>query len=397
MIPLYYDIKNERWYQSEYKHPMRWGSNNKKIPYLGSISTAMLPFYVSNHGEKISPLVGVLVGDSYIKKSFLGKSQMLIRLQQELEKNGSLCFVFTPLSISGTNPYGFYYLNKRKKWIRLKMPLPDIVYNRASYRRIEKTKKYKKCLTLLEKNNIPYFNPSFFSKSSIYELIQKHPKLSKHLPATTMYSKSSFQEMLHKYNSLYIKADSGSKGKGIYKVSVEGDQYIVKDMFKEWTFRSYTEMQSFVQSRIKNEKYIVQETIDSTTFESKRYDLRVLAHDSEKGFVISGIGVRRSIKQDVTTHVPNGGEIIPFSKVKHQIDSTKVKRLIVELGNYLNKEYSGKIGEFSVDLGKSKDGRYYIYEVNSKPMIFDEPYIEQKRMKNLAKLLLFKAKKAKEY
>ena len=45
----------------------------------------------------------------------------------------------------------------------------------------------------------------------------------------------------------------------------------------------------------------------------------------------------------------------------------------------------GMIGEFSVDLGiNKKNGELVIFEINAKPMRFDEKDIEEKRLNSLA-------------
>ncbi|MCC5399972.1 hypothetical protein LMQ13_13720, partial [Staphylococcus aureus] len=54
-------------------------------------------------------------------------------------------------------------------------------------------------------------------------------------------------------------------------------------------------------------------------------------------------------------------------------------------GEVLTKKY-GFIGEFSIDACVDKEGNYYLFEVNAKPMLFDEVEIEEKRCQQLVKL-----------
>ena len=56
-------------------------------------------------------------------------------------------------------------------------------------------------------------------------------------------------------------------------------------------------------------------------------------------------------------------------------------------GIVLTKEW-GFIGEFSIDLGESETGDLFIYEVNSKPMQFDEADIEANRLFQLKQLFI---------
>ncbi|MBR8645638.1 hypothetical protein KEH51_21385 [[Brevibacterium] frigoritolerans] len=43
----------------------------------------------------------------------------------------------------------------------------------------------------------------------------------------------------------------------------------------------------------------------------------------------------------------------------------------------------GFLGEFSIDIGEDESGSLFIYEVNSKPMQFDEEEIETNRLLHL--------------
>jgi hypothetical protein len=59
--------------------------------------------------------------------------------------------------------------------------------------------------------------------------------------------------------------------------------------------------------------------------------------------------------------------------------------VVEEAGKWLT-DHWGFFGEFSIDAGVSSKGNYYLFEINSKPMSFDEQEIEKKRIKNLCRL-----------
>ena len=56
-----------------------------------------------------------------------------------------------------------------------------------------------------------------------------------------------------------------------------------------------------------------------------------------------------------------------------------------QTGKALSEQF-GYFGEFSIDAGISQSGNYYIYEVNSKPMSFDENEIEERKISQLCRL-----------
>ena len=71
--------------------------------------------------------------------------------------------------------------------------------------------------------------------------------------------------------------------------------------------------------------------------------------------------------------------------MKHRIDEALLCNLISECGKEMSKHF-GFIGEFSADIGLSKGGQLYMYELNAKPMIFDEPDIQRHGAKQLISL-----------
>ena len=290
---------------------------------------------------------------------------------------------------------GFLYVSAIKKWIKVTTPLPNVVYNRIPSRLLEKKQLYSNTFAFLQNKAIPYFNPSFFSKWETYKMLIIHPALCEHIPKTELLTSfTTLQSMLQTYNEIYLKPSEGHKGKGIYKVIYETSTSITLLHAKEsYTYEGLEPLWEKVIKLMETTPYIIQEAVQSDTFNGKRYDLRILAHYQENDYNISGIGVRMSGNQEVTTHVPNGGLIIPFKKLADRVDKSKIASIVNSIGKQLEAETGSFIGEFSVDLGKSAiDGNYYIYEVNSKPMVFDEPDIKNKGLENLSKLLIMRAK-----
>jgi hypothetical protein len=108
----------------------------------------------------------------------------------------------------------------------------------------------------------------------------------------------------------------------------------------------------------------------------------VLVLSSEDGFSVTGIGVRMSHRQEVTTHVPSGGTIISLDDVAKE-DTKLVLDSIMKICGETLTESLGFIGEFSADIAPRKEEGFVLFEINSKPMIFDELDIETSRRKKL--------------
>jgi len=388
-MKVYFDTKTKKWFQHETEHPFTFGKNLQPITYKRSISDTMLPFSISASSNHVGPLIGIIVGESKNQNNFKGNGKKLRKIQLQLAKKGHICVVFTPSSISSTHLNGFVYVEDYKKWLRVTTPLPDIVYNRIPFRSMEKRKLYQEAFEFFKKNNIPCFNPYFFSKKQVYELLAKNPLIEQHLPATSIYTnKNDLLRMLSNFPILYAKSSSGHKGNGIYKINCLNQPFVVQTTKNTFHFSSLKKLVEFLDTHFLQEEFIIQEAIKPDNYFGKRYDLRVLVHYVRDCYRISGIGVRVSEYEDITTHVPNGGFIIPYSEIQEKIDESLLHELMNNIGSTLHQGFNQLIGEFSVDLCKARNGKYYLFEVNSKPMKFDERIIEDSGIDNLTDLLI---------
>ena len=84
-----------------------------------------------------------------------------------------------------------------------------------------------------------------------------------------------------------------------------------------------------------------------------------------------GIGVRMSQRQEVTTHVPTGGKDHFFEGSGDAQTKKEISRIVQRCGEELAKSF-GYVGEFSIDLAPREQGGFVLFEINSKPMSFDE-------------------------
>ncbi|MFC3883825.1 YheC/YheD family protein [Bacillus songklensis] len=307
-----------------------------------------------------------------------------IQLHDALQKQGGLLLVFSPENMYNTCVKGKIYDSTNGKWIDVLTPLPDVLYNRFPGRRQERKGHCKNVLKRCQRESIPLFNPHFFSKWCLHQLFSQHTLLKKHLPYTIRYeSKQSIEKMLEHHSFVYVKPSEGSKGKGIYRLKKIAEEQLLAETIKQ--SQLYQNIEEFLNSSLLDENWLVQQGIDSDCINGKRYDLRIIVVRGQGDYHISGIGIRQSGIQNVTTHVPSGGMIVPFSHVSQRLNIPLIRLIASACGHQLETAY-GLIGEFSMDMVKSADGHYYILEINAKPMIFDEAEIQQERLMNLCSL-----------
>ncbi|OZM58128.1 hypothetical protein CIB95_00680 [Lottiidibacillus patelloidae] len=378
---IYWDKKKKRWTHLKTDRKLYWGKEEKKIASIANIESD-LSFPVIVKKNKIGPLVGILA-TYHEKKQFTGNIKLFLTLQKQLASKGGILFIFTLRGVRKSYITGYIFNLRTSKWVKSTFPLPDIVYNRLCKREEESSPLFQELTSLLKNKEIPFFNPHFFNKQKVLSHLQKDPVIRRHIPHTIPFSnRQHLQYLYYKFSKVYIKPVEGSKGKGIFTLTFSKTCITLQTQNSSHKFFSVTSCWQAVEKLLKNKKYIAQEAIKLNTHYNNKYDLRIHAHRSKTLWKITGIGVRVANTNKITTHVPQGGKIATIAELDTELQYDQVNTITNRVGHMLEEQF-GLLGEFSMDVGISNTGHYYIFEVNSKPMLFDEPEIELDRTRKL--------------
>jgi glutathione synthase/RimK-type ligase-like ATP-grasp enzyme len=385
-MKISYDPLTAQWYHSENYGPVTFGGDRQHIHLQESHSQCQLEFQVNISGSHAGPLVGIMTTRKN-DGSITGNSDLFMKLQKELIPRGGLSYIFTPEDSLADRVIGYIFLPEYNCWKKAAFPYPDIVYNRIPFRKTEQSGQCQSFFTILKQKNIPFFNPGFLDKFELYSLLQSSDSLKPFLPDTELVKDpENLSAFLLKYPRVYLKPTLSSKGKGIYRLIHKKLTDITLEGLLNKT--AYSSFQSFWEAwelELTKKHYLVQEEINSALYEGKKFDLRILAHGDDGHYRVTGVGIRQAQKQDLTTHVPNGGRLLPYQLIKTNDHDQFIKKAVNDIGKILS-NYYGYFGEFSIDAGISANGEYYLYEVNSKPMSFDESDIEKQKISRLSKL-----------
>lgn len=384
---IYYDLLEQKWFHTHNQQIFTFGIEKIPILFKKTPTPSAIPFPVTcRENGNLGPLVGILAGRNQ-KQSVTGNGPLFIKLQTEILDNGGISVVITPENMKENEGIGFLYLPFHEKWIKVKIPYPHIVYNRIPFRSIEQTQEYKEAIKTFKEKGIYLFNPFFLNKFELYTLFKDDPLLKKFVPETILVNgKMSLKHFLESLNSVYIKPTSAAKGRGIFKIiQKKNGTVFVQDFQKETIFDTFDDFWFCFEKIILKEEYLAQKEIIPLLYNGKRYDFRILAHFNGHEYIVTGVGIRQSEQQNLTTHIPHGGKIIPHEEVFRENDKQFFTKVVKHCGELLS-EKLGFFGEFSIDAGISNEGDYVIYEVNSKPMSFDEVEIEKERIHNLVHL-----------
>ncbi|WP_226644849.1 YheC/YheD family protein [Mesobacillus subterraneus] len=389
---LRYNAESKAWtHEAKAGETFGFGFNKVNIP---AASSETLPensqqFLLKNKQRNIGPLIGIMTSMSK-NMNLSGNGSLFQAIQAEMQKRNGLIVVFPPETIIKDGLTGVIFSPAVQKWIPAKTPLPHLVYNRVPFRKAEQQPAFKDAVNYLSALGIPFFNPGFINKNKLYSLFSRHPQLRKLMPESIeVKSMIKLAAFLDKHERIYLKPASSSKGIGIFRLRQKEGMIEFESHSHRHLYPGIKEFWKVKSRQLLKYEYIAQKEVLASAIDGKRFDFRVHAHDGPGGYEVTGIGIRQSQKQDLTTHLPNGGILLPYIKVKNDRHDQFFDWAVKEIGQLLTEEL-GYFGEFSLDAGITEKGNYVIYEVNSKPMSFDEPLIEEKRISALVDLFFRK-------
>lgn len=389
---LSYHPESKEWtHEAKALETISFGFNEIEIRSTPSSirfkETLSFPFK-NKHGN-LGPLVGVMTSMSK-EMALAGNSSLFQSLQKLIRERNGLVVVFPPETVVKDGLTGLTFLPETNIWIPVKTPLPHLVFNRVPFRKAEQQQAFKDAANYFIALGIPFFNPAFLNKNTLYAIFASHPSLRKHMPESisvkTMIQLAAF---LEKHQGIYLKPAASSKGIGIFRLRQLNGHIEVKSRSHRNMFTNVEEFWKVKSRQLLKHDYIAQKEIKPAAIDGKRFDFRVHAHDGLNGYEVTGIGIRQSEQEDLTTHVPNGGIVLPYRKIKHPRHDEFFAWAVKEIGQLLTKKL-GYFGEFSLDAALTEEEEYVIFEVNSKPMSFDETQIEEKRILALVDLFFRK-------
>ncbi|MEH7444372.1 YheC/YheD family protein [Bacillus sp. JJ1122] len=357
--------------------------------------TSPLHVFIDQQTLFIGPLIGILTSGftPYPLRPIGERSMFFAKLLSVNKMVGALPFVFGEEHIDWDNGLinGYFFVDDG--WKTMKIPFPNVVYDRLPNRRTERMSELRSLKARMQTDYlIPWYNPGFFSKLDVFERLQQDERAAEYLPETHQFSSFSIIErMLSNYGNVYVKPANGSLGLGIHQIlfdKLTGDYYCryrdQEGTNKLTKFDSLEKLMKKVFHKRNLSHMIVQQGISLLRFEKRLIDFRVHTNKDEYGqWQVAAIAAKIAGQGSVTTHVNNGGVVKSLDELFENKDERELyeKRLSdasLLLSSILEKNMEGIIGEIGFDLGIDKSGRVWLFEANSKPgrSIFKHPKLK---------------------
>lgn len=307
-------------------------------------------------------------------------------LQRAGKSLGVRVLVFRPRDVDwrAHRVVGWIWSARGRRWRKIRSPMPDVVYNRVPRRSLEQAGPFQACTRRLVNRGVTLFNPGFFDKRWVYDVLAGDPRSTGHLPPTSrVHSGGDVLWALEQWHSVFVKPVHGTRGRGL--LYLHGGPRRVH-FHATGTGRHRTgsmtlrQLMPTLNRLIRRRPYVVQSAVDRARYRQRPFDVRTLVQRGPEGeWLVTGMAGRVAGRGCLATHESQGGFRAPLDPVLRETFPSRVECIRQGLeetalgaAQALQQASSSLLGEMSIDLTLDREGHVWILECNSKPMRFDE-------------------------
>jgi len=339
------------------------------------------------------PLIGLFSVRNILPDTEFGSQEAILRaLANSSATLDGLVYVFCPedidwdrCAVTGYIPL-FEQGQEASGWLPLRLPLPDVIYDRVPSRSVESRPEVLEAKSgLMMRPGLFYFNPMFLNKWETHLALQNIPEVSEYLPPTNLVeTPEDIKHFLSLYNPVFLKPSSGSLGRRIIKVEATDKgrfRYMYRSREKqtiEGTAADFTSLMNFLRPVMGKRNYIVQKDLQLALFEKCPFDIRALAQKDNRGnWRRTKIYVRKAAPGSFLSNLSDGAHPWAITTVLKEVfncDFLAGEGLGEEIRNAVKtippalEQGTGLIwGELGIDLGIDRNGKIWLIEINSKP------------------------------
>ncbi|HEX7055708.1 MAG TPA: YheC/YheD family protein [Bacilli bacterium] len=393
--------------------PVRASSEMRISPWLAdhfglnANSVVRAAYRANRQSMQIGPLIGVLVNRVYENRpdSLFGKMTAFCReLTDACKMQGASVYFFTPDAIRLGNDKidGWSYSGL---WRKGKFPVPDIVHNRLTTRRLENKPSVQQFFKDVKSRwNGNVFNEKYLDKTDVFQALKKEAAVTGLLPES--YQLKNFRmlkNMCAKYRVVFLKPARGSLGKGIIRIARSDDKHYVchstgLNGATKKEYASFTQLFSAISGKMHNTRYQIQQGINMIEASGRPIDFRALVQKNERGkWAITSIVARIAANSHFVSNLARGGMLckVPEALVKSNLAPGLRKTVYaglhknaIEVAKALERQIPFHFGELGIDFAVEPGGKIWLLEVNSKPSKNDNTQLNDSKIRPSVKLLV---------
>lgn len=212
------------------------------------------------------------------------------------------------------------------------------------------------------------------SKWAKTEALLSHHAIAPHIPPTRRFTPANLRSMLHSHGEVIVKPIVGSGGYGVRKVARRADGYAYTYKSNTTHYSSFEGLARALSKSIRNRPNLIQKGIRLATVKGRPIDYRVKYVKTDKGWVYRSLVGRIARRGLFVTNLSQGGSMVTAAQgIRRSLGQSyvkskkgKMRELTVMSTKVLEQRYYG-ISQLGFDYGIDKQGKIWIFEVNTRP------------------------------
>lgn len=370
-----------------------------------------LKYIAETRTLQLGPIIGVLISKDTPEdpnRPFGSISQFCREVSIAAHSQGVFVYFFTPaqMQLGAHSLYGWIY---DKYWRQRQLPIPHVIYNRLSNRKVEGSSTVQHFLNYTkDKYHTTIFNEQFLDKTEVFQALEQQGKVRVYLPdSKPLTNLHSLKQMSNKYTTLFVKPVTGSMGKGIIRITNDTQKgYQVHRTTNEGTrhgqYNNLTQLYTRL-FRKKSIKYQIQQGLQLIEIQKRPVDFRVLTQKNHVGeWSVTSAVARIAGNQHFVSNIARGGtlsrveEAISKSNIliaNHGFEMTKrLKHAALQIAKAIDEQLDAHFAELGIDFAVDRFGRIWLLEVNSKPSKNDNTPLQEGKIRPSVKKMIAYAK-----
>lgn len=366
------------------------------IEALGLEAGLDLNLFIGEDGRQVhlGPLIGVMLGPAD-----MGQLQQRDRyrcMAHQVKAAGAWPLFFDLQGLQGDDEAAQGWVEQDGQWRKAVMPLPDVIYNRATYGDPDQRQAATRLLrSLVARRRTWLVNAvNAFSKMDVFEALRFFPGTANLAPETlALTGPDDLTDMLSRYSAVFVKGNHGSHGSDVVRLRTEdgmlGIRGRVGSQRVDEHFGEPEQIHAFLQMLRPDAGWVIQQGIDLPTVNERIFDLRVIAQKDGRGtWQTPLILVRLAQQGQVAANMSQGGvPFLPESFLEEygsqipgldglaEAASDAARRTVLALESRF-----GLLGEVGIDIGLDRQGCTWVFEANTKPLHPSVPGMEETRL-----------------
>lgn len=211
------------------------------------------------------------------------------------------------------------------------------------------------------------------NKWSKFAVLLRHADVAKHIPSMRRFNSSNLQEMLQQYGFVVAKPIVGTGGHRVVKIEKLHDGYQYHYYGSKKKVQSLEALVSGIDRIRQGRKFMLQQGIRLATIHGRPLDYRVKLIKRGETWRIAAVVGRLARPGLFVTNLCRGGSLLKGTDALRRTFPAEIKAkkntmcgVARTCTSLLEAQYPG-VGALGFDFGIDKNGRVWIFEVNTRP------------------------------